>query len=59
MDKTQTIPVKLTVQEVQSVRSVNAKINGYLGGRTKSLKRAKASRRNGKIYGGAKQKQAA
>jgi len=50
----ETIPVHLSPEEVQAVRRLNAKINGHIGGQTKSRKRALASRRNAKIARAAK-----
>jgi len=49
-----TIPVNMTPLEVKAIRTVNAKINGHIGGQTKSRKRLLASRRNAKIARAAK-----
>jgi hypothetical protein len=40
------IPILLTPDEAQTLRTLNAKICGYIGGSKKSAKRAAASRRN-------------
>jgi hypothetical protein len=43
------ITIKLTSDQIQNIRTMNAKVNGALGGMAKSARKAKSSRRNGKL----------
>jgi hypothetical protein len=43
------VTIHLTGDQVKNFRVINAKINGAIGGRAKSARKAKASRRNGKL----------
>ena len=50
--RSHTIPdvtITLNGDQIKNLRVVNAKINGALGGKSKSAKKAKSSRRNGKL----------
>lgn len=42
----ETLTLKIKPETIKAVRSLNAQINGSLGGKTKSRNRAAASRRN-------------